>query len=504
MILPLLLLLYMQVAFLPFHDVGVTALHRLAVLADVVLLVLVGVFLVHPETSIVSAYWSSATTHPIGFVVAATGLVVAAVFSVLFATVPGEALDRFSPASDQRQATGRGQATVFGYALPALISPTDGSLLGIFPRNLVVTDASLVGDKAAAPGRPSINLRGRDLRFARLDRSDLRQADLTGTNLDGASLAGADLRGIGMQCADIDELLQRADREGTRCAGSARGADFAKARLTDARMAGIDLRAARFEGAQLDGADLGQALLVGATFLMANLQGADLGGAKLQGVDLSSARMQGANLQQAGLEGAVLRDADLEGASLQAAKLHGANLRGAKLQGADLAGASIWRTTPPGSDSTTLGDLANLVLTPPSDADLAALKAAIAGIETGPLQERLGELLGPLTGGARDGAWAESPDGQAWASLLRASEAAMAENYKARLTEFLARLACRPRFADGLVASGVARRAMAQNFKGDLAVFYDRLKAADCPVAAAIPPRLMRDLASAADIARGQ
>ena len=70
-ILPLLLLLYMQVAFLPFHDAGVTALHRLAVLADVALLALVGVFLVHPETSIVSAYWRSATIHPIGFVVAA-------------------------------------------------------------------------------------------------------------------------------------------------------------------------------------------------------------------------------------------------------------------------------------------------------------------------------------------------------------------------------------------------------------------------------------------------
>ena len=306
-----------------------------------------------------------------------------------------------------------------------------------------------------------------------------------------------------MQCADIDELLQRADREGARCAGSARGTDFAKARLTDARMAGIDLRAARFEGAQLDGADLGRPCW-GATFLMANLQGADLGGAKLQGVDLSSARMQGANLQQAGLEGAVLRDADLEGASLQSAKLHGANLRGAKLQGADLAGACNLAHDTAKQRQRDPRRPRQSRLSPPNDADLAALKAAIAGIETGPLQERLGELLGPLTGGARDGAWAKSPDGQAWASLLRASETAMAENYKVRLTEFLARLACRPRFADGPVASGVARRAMAQNFKGDLAAFYDRLKAADCPVSAAIPPRLMRDLASAADIARGQ
>ena len=51
-------------------------------------------------------------------------------------------------------------------------------------------------DKDVTPGERVVRLRGRDLRFARLDRSDLHQADLTGANLDGASLAGADLRGV--------------------------------------------------------------------------------------------------------------------------------------------------------------------------------------------------------------------------------------------------------------------------------------------------------------------
>ncbi len=41
---PLALLLYVQVAFLPFHDGTVTILHRLAVLVDVVFLLLMGVF----------------------------------------------------------------------------------------------------------------------------------------------------------------------------------------------------------------------------------------------------------------------------------------------------------------------------------------------------------------------------------------------------------------------------------------------------------------------------
>ena len=80
----------------------------------------------------------------------------------------------------------------------------------------------------------------------------------------------------------------------------------------------------------------------------------------------------------------------------------------------------------------------------------------------------------------------------------------MAESYKARLTEYLVRLMCRSRFGDGAVATGVARRAMAQGFKGDMGSVYDRLKAADCQASTAAPQRVMRDLARATDAARGQ
>ena len=55
-------------------------------------------------------------------------------------------------------------------------------------------------DKDVSPGEATLSLRNRDLRFARLDRSDLHQADMTGANLDGASLVGADLRGVWLQC----------------------------------------------------------------------------------------------------------------------------------------------------------------------------------------------------------------------------------------------------------------------------------------------------------------
>ena len=101
--------------------------------------------------------------------------------------------------------------------------------------------------------------------------------------------------------------------------------------------------------------------------------------------------------------------------------------------------------------------------------------------------------------------WATSPDQQLWQGLAKSSgEAAIAEGYKARLSEFLAKLMCRSRYANGAVATGIARRAMTQGFKGDMPSLYDKLRSPDCPASTAMSPRLMRELATAADAARGQ
>ena len=58
-----------------------------------------------------------------------------------------------------------------GFAVPFLTFGSEGSLLGVFQRNLIVTDTDLVVDKDQTPGEPSVSLRGRDLRFAKLDRT---------------------------------------------------------------------------------------------------------------------------------------------------------------------------------------------------------------------------------------------------------------------------------------------------------------------------------------------
>jgi hypothetical protein len=311
------------------------------------------------------------------------------------------------------------------------------------------------------------------------------------------------------------------NRPAARCT-AARGANFAKARLAEAKMAGANLAGARLDGADLEGAELAQALLsgasfagarldradlsgsraLGASFLLASLRGADLGGAGLELADFTSAALEGANLSLAGLAGARLHNAQLEGANVQRARVIGTELAGAKLQGSDWKDALIWRALPPAAEDTTLADLTQLLLRPPAPDELAHLGQLAVGASE-ELKPRLSDAVTRLSDAAQDAAWASAPDQQLWQGLMRASDGG-SDAYKGRLTDYLARLMCSPRFADGALASGIARRALGGGFKGDPAAIYDKLKGTDCPAARSVAPRLIRDLASVGDAARGQ
>src|SRR5262249_2539758 len=159
--------------------------------------------------------------------------------------------------------------------------------------------------------------------------------------------------------------------------------------------------------------------------------------------------------------GASLRDAELEGVNLAMARLAGADLSGAKMQGSDMRGAIVWRALPPtGGDVPALADMAQIVIQQPAEDEWVALTATLLRLGVGPLAARPGEAMARLSDGAQNGAWASSPDQQLWQALAKAAEGTGADDYRGRLTEYLARLVCRARFADGAVAAGVARRAM--------------------------------------------
>ena len=520
-ILPVLVLLYVQVVFLPYHDVGITWAHRAALVADMLLLALIGVFLTRPEASVLRALAAQGRARPLAFTVTTAVMLFTLMFSFLVATVPGEWLDRMaervSAAGDRRLVSER---AAYGFAIPLLGSRPDGTLLGVFERNLSVPDVDLVVDKDATPGEPTLNLRGRDLRFARLDRTDLHQADLTGADLEGASLAGADLRNVFMQCADIDELIFSGDRKAARCPTAER-ANFAGAKLAGARLQGAGLRGARFEGADLAGADLSHAALPGASFYNARLEraeltggvslqganfatatlrGTDLTGAKLVGADFTAASMKGAVLAHALLQGARMRDADLEAADLYKANLQAADLRGARIRGATLLEARIWLTPTPERDreATQLIDLTDLAIKAPSASDLVELEGAIAEISDEDLRGRVSESVAVLIRPEGKRPWT-GPDVLGWTELSTTAAAGLADSFKPRLTDYLVRLACRPVWADGSVATGIARRASGPEFRGDTALLHERLKADDCPASKEVSKRAMRRLLERVD-----
>ncbi|KWT69404.1 hypothetical protein APY04_1487 [Hyphomicrobium sulfonivorans] len=514
-ILPLVLLLYMQVAFLPYHDVATTWITRIFLTLDIVVVLLIGVFLMRAETSFFQAFWRSTITHPFSVVATAVVLGTVLYLSYFAATVPGERLDTIGRKLTAWAALpGDGKLQHSGLTIPALVG--DDAILGMFHRNLVVTDSELLGGE----GGKTLRLRGRDLRHAKLDRTDLAGVDLTGARLDGASLIGANLENASLGCAEPDALMLSDSREVARCV-SARGVDLSRARLKGARLWGIDLSAAKLNDAELEGADLGNAVLSGASlvnaqldkaeltggvqaqganFLNASLQGADLTGARLQLADFSSASMQGVILNFAQLEGAVLRDANLEAASLMRAKLIGADMADMRVTGGDLRGTQVWMSSTPLWDGTGLTDLSELVVRAPSDADLAALKAGLQAISGSDAGVRAKELWAQISGGSVR--WSGTVDHQRWQSWVGATPVPPALTYREDLTTYLLKLMCSTRWSDGAVASGIARRAASPQFRGDAVLVYDRLRGNSCPASAHAAPGAMKVLSVAAENAR--
>ena len=523
-ILPVVLLLYIQVAFLPYHEIPTTWVHRIALLVDLGVLFLIGTFLLSSETSFFQALTRNARTHPFNVSVTTAVLLFAGFLSFFVATVPGERLDQTAQLAfgAPKPDLARERANASDSPWPFALAGTNGSLFGMFRRNLLVTDADLVSDKDVRAGDSSLNLRGRDLRYARFDRSDLHQADMTGANISDASFEGADLRGAALHCGNLDEMILTDNRAAARCV-MARNVNFGSTNLEGVRLAGADLRGANFLSADITGGDLSYTLATGAnfrgakldradmtgvvhaegaSFLYASMQGADLTGAQLQGAELSSANLQGAVLSFAHLEGATLGTADLEGASLHRARLQGADLTGAKVKAADFRGATVWMTLPPEADASGLADFRELQINPLDEQDQSGLQMLNERLRGEREGERVRDRLEAVMTGKDNGTWSAGEAFAAW-TLLEDAGTEPPDALAGRLTEYLAGMMCRARGPAGAVATGIVRRAQSQQFVGNAGLIYERSKRDDCLAARFVPDTLLRGLATVAEAGKG-
>ena len=164
--------------------------------------------------------------------------------------------------------------------------------------------------------------------LATIVRPDLRGRDLRHAKISGAYLVGVDVVGARLEGADLWEARLE-------------DVTLLHARLEGAKLRGVRLQRADLRGISLEGMDLGSIELEDALLWDARLTDTDLSGALLEGANLIRANLERANLHKARLQNAILRDVQLQGAGLSLADLEGADLRGARLEGTDLRGARL-------------------------------------------------------------------------------------------------------------------------------------------------------------------
>jgi uncharacterized protein YjbI with pentapeptide repeats len=328
---PVLLLLMMQIQFLPYHSLFIAWTQRIALLADLVLLWwLWGKILSGRETE---------GRDPIAVLAAVEIALLLSFGALLFSwtavTFPGEWQERFLVSSDAPA----GWQYLHEWVFNSTVDPATRRRWLPFSSTLVLTGLNIyeglgIDDPKKAEWRDFVfRARGRDLKGAIFDFASLPKVDFEHAQLQGATLKDARLQGTRLDFVQ----LQGASLPGAQL----QGASLRGAQLQGASLDGAQLQNGFFDNAQLQGASLSNALLLGASLNFAGLEGASLAGARLQGASLWGARLQGASFYYAYLQGASLNNAQLQGAFLVGAHLQGASLFQARLQGASLDYAEL-------------------------------------------------------------------------------------------------------------------------------------------------------------------
>jgi uncharacterized protein YjbI with pentapeptide repeats len=361
-VLPLWLLLWAQIAFLPYHDPEVTRWQKLAVVADAVIVSLfwarIVLFWKHKQRKANSDREILVATAVI------TGVTALAMTFTSFqlANVPHDRSEAEGVFFDRRLDLEGKLLTrneLEGEVVNILREGSSDARGRVLQKalGLDLEERDLRFARLPKAILPNVNLRGADLQAAYLSRAQLQNADLSEARLRGADLDQAQLQGANLAMAQ----LQAAELRGA----ALQAADLRDARLQEASLNNAQLQGASLVGAQMEGADLSDASLQAAELRGAQLKGANLERANLQAVDLRGAQLQGAKLVGVQLQGADLSDAQLQAVDLRDAQLQGASFNRAQLQGVDLRRASVGSARFDGArlDSADLRDIDDSPLT---------------------------------------------------------------------------------------------------------------------------------------------
>jgi uncharacterized protein YjbI with pentapeptide repeats len=331
---PILLLLLIQVQFLPYHSEQITWLHRFLVVLDLVLLWVFWPAVAGGEKRI----WSLGDGRRTLLVASVATLIM----SVFLATFPGEWIDAaldFKWIPPSALTAWLGAQDDHELAIPTSIhdllfvgryDERSQRRLSLFSNTLVLPNFDALGAMAIDESKLGSVKQTIARKRGHFEKAVFRGADLRKVNLENAHLEGAN-------------FYQAKLRDAQMYHATLLGADFYQAELQGASFVDAELGRVKLRAAQLEGADLANASLQGATFDKVEAEGANFEGADLRGARLRSANLQAASFKSAHLQGACLDNAQLSGADFSGTKLGLARLDGASVTRTALAGADLNR-----------------------------------------------------------------------------------------------------------------------------------------------------------------
>ncbi len=508
-LLPLTLLIYFQTTYLAFHDPVVTWAHRLYVLADLFVLLIIGVFTRFPNKLFRQAFSSYIRYHSSGIFLTLLISLAALFYSFCIATIPDSWLDRKMTALSR--GTPLHVSVPYGtvgtmqnrhaflptaWLFEGRVSEMSGRASSWFSRNLIVTDVDLVpyvNAEREKANEVSLHLRGRDLRYANFSQSDmhradfkeanLKQANLSQTNLSFARLRGARMYKVDLRNADLSHAdlrwakLKKSDlRQATLVRANLSSANLETVNLTDANLEGSKLQWANLLGANMEKVNLRKA-----TISQANLQSVNLNGAEMQGADLFKANLNGAVLRNAHMQQAILLwarmvAADLRGAKLQGSDLRSTNmalsdLRGADLQGVDLVSAtlkdadlrnvSVWQTNPTSDDMAQELRMQNIKLKNPEELGKKNEDYGLSRKKTPQEKRREANVkrLKKLQKLKKTTDWDETDEYSIWEGLMENKTGSSIGKYSLVLSDRLAEQGCRDRSRNAWMLASIIKRA---------------------------------------------
>lgn len=526
-ILPVFLILYFQITFLPYHAEGITWAHRIYLMVELIILIGVGIFLPRPNANFWQALWRTGKQHSTNFFVLVALVFAAVFFSVCVVTFPGEWIDRqlskITPLSvvnkagldENNQPIIKSEVFAPTAYFFADTGHTAEEFQGMFHRNLTVVDEDVVTSEQSVSEDVSISLRGRNLRYANLSRSDLSKADFTDARLEHAVLDGAILTKAKFGCRDLkEETITDAKLEDYQKRGCAmlENADFSSADLTGADFRSTYSHAAVFNNAIVNEARFDWAILSRASFesakgartsfvnsfipegnfFGAQMQGADFSGVVALGSNFGNANLQGtifslANLQMVSFETAYLNVADLT-----LADLWGTNLTDAEVGGADFSSAEIWGPVPPTIVSGADVYFATVGIVKPGEAQVKDLEKALNWDLKSSTTEQLKKLLAAET---IDG-WVDTEDYKKWVGYKGTFEGSDPAEFRRAYTAYVVQIACQNVRVNMETTAGVITRVAKPNFSGDIEAFLTEMQKPECGVFELIEKRLKDQLLS--------